>query len=101
MMGYKGEMLWAQYLEDKVQALQAAAPVIVPHTRKRQEALASTTTHGKKFFVRGGEHITLDDMIESAKIVSWNAEVMERDKDRKRRLEYHACMILRSPSLIV
>jgi hypothetical protein len=35
MMGYKGEMLRAQYCEDKVRALQAAAPVTVPHTHKR------------------------------------------------------------------
>jgi hypothetical protein len=47
MMGYKGEMVWVQYLEDKVRALQAAAPVTVPHTHKRQEALATTTTHRK------------------------------------------------------
>ncbi len=101
MMGYKGEMLWAQYLEDKVRALQAAAPVTVPHTREHQEALAATTTYGKKFFVMGGEHITSDGMFKSAKIVSRNAEVVEREKDRKRRLEYHACVILRSPSSIV
>jgi hypothetical protein len=90
MMGYKCEMLWVQYLKDKVQALQAAAPVTVPHPRKRQEALATTTTHGKKFFVTGAKHITSDDMFKSAKIVSWNAEAVEREKDRKRRLEYHA-----------
>jgi hypothetical protein len=101
MMGYKGEMLWVQYLEDKVQALQAAAPVTVPHTRERQEALAGTTTHGKKFFVTGGEHIMSDNMFKSAEIVSRNAATVEREKDRKRHLEYHACVILCSPSLII
>jgi hypothetical protein len=101
MMGYKGEILWAQYLEDKVRALQAAAPVTVPHTRERQEALAATTIHGKKFFVTGGEHITSDNMLKSAKIVSQNAVAVEREKDRKQRLEYHACVIPRSPSSIV
>ncbi len=90
MMGCKGEMLWVQYLEDKVRALQVAAPVTVPHTHKRQEALAAATTHGKKFFVMGSKHITLDDMFKSAKIVSQNAEAVEREKDRKWRLEYHA-----------
>ncbi len=68
----------------------AAAPFTVPHTRKRQEALAAATTHGKKFFMTGGKHITSDDMFKSAKIVSQNAEAVEREKDRKRRLEYHA-----------
>ncbi len=90
MTGYKGEMLWVQYLEDKVQALQTAAPVTVPHTRKRQEALATTTTHRKKFFMRGGKHITSDDMFKSAKIVSQNAEAVEREKDRKRRVSCKA-----------
>jgi hypothetical protein len=90
MMGYKGEMLRVLYLEDKVRALQAAALVTVPHTRKRQEALAAATTHRKKFLVMGGEHIMLDDMFKSADIVSRNAEAVEREKDRKRCLEYHA-----------
>jgi hypothetical protein len=69
MMGYKGEMLRAQYHEDKVRALRAAAPVTVAHNRNRQEALAAATTHGKKFFVTGGEHITSDDMFKSVKIM--------------------------------
>ncbi len=68
----------------------AAAPVTVPHTRERQEALTAATTHGKKFFVTGGKHITLDNIFKSAEIVSQNAEAVEREKDRKRHLEYHA-----------
>jgi hypothetical protein len=67
----------------------AAAPVTVPHTRERQEALAAATAHGKKFFVTGGEHITSDDMFKSAEIMCQNAEAVEREKDRKRCLEYH------------
>ena len=90
MMGYKGELLSAQYHEDKVRALRAAAPVTVAHTRERQEALAATTTHGKKFFVTGGEHITSDDMFKSAEIVRRNAEAMEEEKEKKRRLEFSA-----------
>ncbi len=70
--------------------LRAAAPVTVPHTRERQEALAAATTHGKKFFMTGGKHITSDDMFKAAKIMRRNAEVVEREKDKKRRLEYHA-----------
>ncbi len=38
----------------------------------------------------GGKHITFDDMFKSAKNVSCNAEVVEREKDRKWRVEYHA-----------
>jgi hypothetical protein len=65
-------------------------PVTVPHTHKHQEALTAATTHGKKFFMTEGKHITSDNMFKSAKIVSQNAEAVEREKDRKRRLEYHA-----------
>jgi hypothetical protein len=38
----------------------------------------------------GGKHITLDDMLKSAKIASRNAEAVEMEKDRKRHVEYHA-----------
>jgi hypothetical protein len=48
------------------------------------------TTHGKKFFVTGGEHITSDDMFKSAEIVRRNAEAMEEEKEKKRRLEFSA-----------
>ncbi len=45
MMGIKGEMLLAQYHEDKFRALRAAAPVTVAHTRERQEARGSLCCH--------------------------------------------------------
>jgi hypothetical protein len=100
MLGYKGEMLRAQYHDAKVRALRAAAPVTVAHTRERQEALAAATTHGKKFFVTGGEHITSDDMFKSAEIVRRNVEAVEVEKEKKRRLEYRARREL-SPCSIV
>jgi hypothetical protein len=40
--------------------------------------------------VTGGKHITSDNMFKAAEIVRQNAEAMEREKDKKRRLEYHA-----------
>jgi hypothetical protein len=40
--------------------------------------------------VTGGEHITSDDMFKSAEIVRRNAEAVEVEKDKKRRLEYLA-----------
>ncbi len=67
-------------------ARSAAAPVTVPHTHERQEALTAATTHGKKFFVTGGKHITSDNIFKSAEIVSQNAEAVEREKDRKRSI---------------
>ncbi len=38
----------------------------------------------------GGEHISSDDMFKSAEIVRRNAEAVEVEKDKKRRLEYRA-----------
>ncbi len=64
-------------------------PVTVPHTRECQEALTAATTHRKKFFMTRGKHITLDSIFKSAKIASQNVEAVEREKDRKRHLEYH------------
>jgi hypothetical protein len=40
--------------------------------------------------VTGGKHITSDNMFKAAKIVRWNAEAVEREKDKKRRFEYLA-----------
>ena len=100
MIGYKGEMLRAQYHEDKVRALWAAAPVTVAHTRKRQEALTATTTHRKKFFVTGGEHITSDDMFKSAEIVRRNADAVKVEKDKKWRLDITRGAKPRSPCSI-
>jgi hypothetical protein len=71
-------------------AQSAAVPVTVPHTRECQEALTTATTHRKMIFMTEGKHITLDNMFKSAEIVSQNAEAVKREKDRKRRLEYHA-----------
>ena len=66
---------------------------------KRQEALFAATTHGKKFFVMGGEHITSDDTFKSAEIVRRNAKVVEVEKDKKRRLEYRARRVATLPVL--
>ena len=38
----------------------------------------------------GGKHITSDNMFKAAEIVHRNAEAVEREKDKRRRLEYHA-----------
>ena len=47
----------------------------------------------------GGEHITLDDMFKSAEIVRRNAEALEVEKDKKRRLEYRARRVATLPVL--
>jgi hypothetical protein len=54
--------------------------VTVANTRERQEALAKATTHGKKFYVTGGEHITSDDMIFATEMGNCKREIAEMEK---------------------
>jgi hypothetical protein len=76
------DLLEGGIVEDIVRALLAAERVTVPHTCKRQEALATATTHGKKFFVPESKHITPDNMFKAVEISSWKAESVEREMDR-------------------
>jgi hypothetical protein len=46
--------------------------------------------HGKKFFVMGGEHVILDDMFKVAEINRRTEEAMDREKEKKSWVEYHA-----------
>jgi hypothetical protein len=43
-----------------------------------------------KFFVTGGEHVTSNDMFKAAEINRRKAEAAEREKEKKRRVEFHA-----------
>ena len=62
----------------------------VVNTRERQEALAAAHTHGKKFFVTGRDHVTLNDMLIAAELNQWKAEATRKERDKKSRVEYHA-----------
>ena len=52
-----------QFRPDKIREMKALGPVTVANTREHQEALAAAHTHGKIFFVTGGEHVTSNDML--------------------------------------
>jgi hypothetical protein len=45
--------------------------------------------HGKKFFVRGGEHVMSDNMFIAVELNRRKAEATEREKDKKSWVEYH------------
>jgi hypothetical protein len=90
VMGYRGDLLSVQFRPDKIRELLASGPVTVANTRERQEALAAAHTHGKKFFVTGGEHVTSNDMLIAAELNQRKAEATGREKDKKSRVEYHA-----------
>ncbi len=55
------------------------APVTVTHTSECQEAPATVHTHGKKFFVTGGEHVMSDNMFTAAEINRRTEEATERE----------------------
>ena len=90
-MVYRGDVLSAQFCPDKISKRKAwvSVPVTVANTCERQEALAAMHTHGNKFFVTGGVHLTLDDMFKAVEFNRQRAEAMEREKDNKSSLEYH------------
>ena len=63
VMGYDADLLKTEFNEDRIRAAAAEEEldlsVTVANTRERQEALAKATTYGKKFYVTGGEYITI------------------------------------------
>jgi hypothetical protein len=83
VMGYRGDVLRAQFFLDKISKRKALGPVTVANTRERQEALAAVHTHGKKFFVTGGKHVMSDDMFIAVEMNRQRAEAAEREKDKK------------------
>ncbi len=47
------------------------------------------TTHGKKFFVTGGEHINSNDMFISAEMGNREREIAGMEKGKKVRIQFH------------
>ncbi len=90
LMGYRGDVLRAQFRLDKISKRKALVAVTVANTRERQEAIATATTHGAKFYVTGSEHTTLNKMLKAAEINRRKAEAAEREKEKKSWVEYHA-----------
>ncbi len=52
IMGYKGDAINSQFMENKIWKRQAAVTVMVPLTCKHHEAIAAANTHDKKFLSR-------------------------------------------------
>jgi hypothetical protein len=48
VLGYKGDVLKAQFTEENIWKRQDTATVMVPQTCKYQEAIATANTYGKK-----------------------------------------------------
>ncbi len=63
-MGYNADLLKTEFNKEKIRVSAEERTIYaqVANTCKRQEALQKALTHGKKFHVTCGEHITSDDM---------------------------------------
>jgi hypothetical protein len=77
VMGYKGDALKSQFIENKIRERQATATVTAPQTCKHQKAITGPNTHSKKFFVTGGEYVTPDNMFKAAEVNIQTAETAE------------------------
>ncbi len=90
-MGYDADLLKTGFNEDRIRAAAAEEEldlsVTVANTRERQKALAKATTHGKKFYVTGGEHITSDDMFIAAEMGNRKREIAEMEKEFNNQLQ--------------
>ena len=74
----------AQFCPDKISERKALMAVTgVANTHKCQEAIATANTHGAKFFVTGGKHVTSNNMFIAAEINRQKAEAAERKRRRR------------------
>jgi hypothetical protein len=86
LMGYKGDALKSQFMENTIWERQAAMTVMIC---ERQEAIAAANMHGKKCFVTGGEHVTSNDMFKAAEINRQTAEAAELENGKKSWVKCH------------
>ena len=82
---FDADLLKTKFDEDRIWVAAAAEDesslsVMVANTQEQQEALAKATTHGKKFFVTSGEHITSNDMFIAA---NGEREITEMKQNKK------------------
>jgi len=80
--GYASDALRAT-----INVTQTAEPITVPNTAARVALLAKAKTHGAKFTVTGGGHITSADMFKSMEVHVREKEIAELEKLKKDRLK--------------
>ena len=68
--GYQGIFLKVQC--EKAEDL---LPITATHTKERIEFPAKASSHGQKFFVTGGTHVTADDFFCAAAVPVWDVEI--------------------------
>jgi hypothetical protein len=78
-MGYKGDVLKSQFMENTIWERQAATTVMVPQTCKHQEAIAAANTRMSP----------QTNMFKGVEINRRTAEVTEMENGKQSRVEYH------------
>ncbi len=56
-----------------------------PHSKERIEELTKATTHGANFLAMGGAHLMTDDLFIAAQKTKSEKEIIELEKEKKRR----------------
>ena len=78
--GYVGDLLEAKIVETREDTA-----IIKPNTQDHVLALAGNKTHGGKFKVTGGTHITSDNFFKSTEIGKRDREIVALDKVKVNR----------------
>jgi len=87
-LSYNGDKLKAKLKEKS--ATTAAATLVntnisEPYSREQLNALAKATTHGQKFLVTGGAHLTADVAFKAATLNNRKREYENLEKEKKKR----------------
>ena len=88
-MGYHGDLLKANCLEENIQARRAET-LMVEQSCEHQEAIAVANTARKKYYTtRGGKHSTTDDGFIALEMNLRTCQVSELERGKKSRTVYH------------
>jgi hypothetical protein len=82
----------AEYLQATLQqgVAESDRPITQPNTLARQQAIANARGHGGRFHVKGGMHVTSDDLFISMEMNFRNEERGKVEKERKIRQQLQA-----------
>jgi hypothetical protein len=75
----------AQWLKATLEKAEEERPITQPNTEERQQALADVHSHGGRFHVTGGMHVTANDFFISHEIGKNHSASAALEKDKKLR----------------
>ncbi len=91
VMGYNADFMKTEFNEEKIMAnATKSVKTTVENTQDRWEALVKTSTSGKKCFVVGGIHSTVDDLFIAAKMGNRALDIAKMNTEKIAQIAYHA-----------